>query len=128
MAGIAHFTNFFKWVEAAEADWFRSIGVPMASQTDEIMRGWPRVQASARYKAPVHFGDWVEVTLQVESAEGSRLNFIWTVHNLGQDKQSRTLAARGEMVTCYVERPLAGGKMRSARIPEAWRTGLLGSL
>lgn len=128
MAGIAHFTNYYKWVEAAEAALFEHLGVPLASQANGNLRGWPRVRAEARFKAPVHFSDTVEVELRVMAVDDRRLTFAFAIYNLGAAKcesdtpvLERALAARGEMMTCYVERPLAGGTMTSAAMPESWR-------
>ncbi len=42
-AGIMHFSNFYKWMEICEHEWFRTEGITMMSTSAEgIRRGWPR--------------------------------------------------------------------------------------
>ena len=38
MAGIVHFTNFFRYMEQAEAEFFRSQGHSLASTTERLGR------------------------------------------------------------------------------------------
>jgi acyl-CoA thioester hydrolase len=46
MAGIMHFSNFFRWMEACEAGFYRSLGLPLISFVPGNVVGWPRVSAS----------------------------------------------------------------------------------
>lgn len=42
MAGIVHFANFYRWMEEAEHDFFRSLGLSiMVRQEDGSYIGWP---------------------------------------------------------------------------------------
>ena len=65
MAGIMHFANFFRWMEVCETDFYRSLGVPLISFVPGQVVGWPRVEASCSYRAPLRFNDTVEVKLFV---------------------------------------------------------------
>ncbi len=60
MAGIVHFTNFFRYMEQAEAEFFRSQGHSLASTKNGSGTGWPRVAASASFKAPAYNNDVLE--------------------------------------------------------------------
>ncbi|HXG09702.1 MAG TPA: thioesterase family protein [Gemmataceae bacterium] len=65
MAGIAHFSNFFRWMEAAEVDFLLSRGL-MVSLTWEGQRlSFPRVAASCDFLRPVRFQDILEITVRV---------------------------------------------------------------
>src|SRR5258705_98325 len=59
MAGIMHFSNFFRWMEACEAGFYRSLDLPLISFVPGSVVGWPRVSASCSYKAPLRFNDTV---------------------------------------------------------------------
>src|SRR6516164_335429 len=49
MAGIVHFANFYRFMEEAEHEMFRSLGFKIVEkQPDGSVLGWPRVQASCR--------------------------------------------------------------------------------
>lgn len=66
MAGIVHFAEFFKYMEQAEHEFFRSLGLSiMRAQADGSVMGWPRVSASCSYEAPAYFEDVLEVRLNV---------------------------------------------------------------
>ena len=57
MAGIMHFSNFFRFMETAEHGFFRSLGLAIINDKAHPGIGWPRVRAECDYKAPLHFQD-----------------------------------------------------------------------
>lgn len=52
MAGIAHFSAFFRWMEAAEHELLRSLGLSVYTEIDGHTVSFPRVNATCDYKAP----------------------------------------------------------------------------
>lgn len=67
MAGIVHFANFYIWMEQAEHDFFRSLGLGIVNeQPDGTIIGWPRVSASCRFEAPVRYEDMLTVSLSIQ--------------------------------------------------------------
>jgi YbgC/YbaW family acyl-CoA thioester hydrolase len=67
MAGIVHFANFFRWMEEAEHEFFRSLGVSIVTPLpDGTILGWPRVSCSCNYAAPARYDDLIDVCLDVE--------------------------------------------------------------
>ncbi len=67
MAGIAHFSNFYRWMEQAEHAFFRSLDLTIANQQDDgTTIGFPRVSASCRFLSPARFEDELTVLLQVQ--------------------------------------------------------------
>ena len=52
MAGIAHFSAFFRWMEAAEHELLRSLGLSVYSEIDGQTISFPRVNATCDYTAP----------------------------------------------------------------------------
>lgn len=59
LAGLAHFSGYFRYMEEAEHALFRAAGLSVAG----ALR-WPRAAAAGAYKAPLHFEDEVEVRLR----------------------------------------------------------------
>ena len=45
MAGIAHFSSFFRYMEEVEHAYFRSLGISVVHQQDNGQLSWPRVSA-----------------------------------------------------------------------------------
>jgi len=66
MAGIVHFVNFYRYMEQAEHEFFRSLGLSiMQKQADGTVIGWPRVSAACTFEAPAYYDDLLEVRLSV---------------------------------------------------------------
>lgn len=67
MAQIVHFANFYKWMEETEHAYFRSLGLSiMQKRPDGTYIGWPRVNATCHFHAPVRYDDELEIRLRVE--------------------------------------------------------------
>ena len=67
MAGIMHFSNFFRYMEMAEHAFYRSLGVSAHVAGPNRTVGWPRIMAHCDYQHPLRFEDEVEVHLRVRS-------------------------------------------------------------
>lgn len=66
MAGIAHFSNFFRWMEAAEVNFLASRGLNVVLESSARSLGFPRVAASCDFVKPVTFMDVIEIAVSVE--------------------------------------------------------------
>jgi acyl-CoA thioester hydrolase len=65
MAGIVHFSNFFRWMESAEVEFLRSLGLSVAFPDDGHKLGMPRVSASCDYLKPARFQDVLEIAVTI---------------------------------------------------------------
>ena len=65
MAGVAHFSNYFRWMEEVEHAFFRSVGLSVAMQHEGREIGWPRVAVSCEYLGPVRFENEIELRMRV---------------------------------------------------------------
>ena len=65
MAGVVHFSNYFRWMEEVEHAFFRSAGLSVVMNHDGTEIGWPRVAVECEYYGPVRFEDEVELRLRV---------------------------------------------------------------
>ena len=117
MAGIMHFANFFRWMESCETALYRSLGLPLISFMPGQVVGWPRVNVSCNYRAPLRFNDTVEVKLFVKKL-GTR-----SVTYLFQFRKGGDLAAQGEVTAVCVTADAQGG-MVAQSIPAAIRAQL----
>ena len=67
MAGIMHFSNFFRFMEVAETDYLTSHGLSVSWVGPDGLRvGFPRVSATCDYARPARFGEVLTVTTTVE--------------------------------------------------------------
>ena len=66
MAGIMHFSNFFKFMEVAETAFLTSLGYSVSWDDDGIHYGFPRVSVSCDYHKPIRFQDEVSIAVEIE--------------------------------------------------------------
>jgi YbgC/YbaW family acyl-CoA thioester hydrolase len=53
MAGIIHFASYYRYMEEAEHQFFRSLGLTVMQKVDDhTVLGWPRVSANCTFEAP----------------------------------------------------------------------------
>jgi len=95
MAGIVHFTNFFRYMEQAEAEFFRSQGHSLALTKNGSGVGWPRVAASASFKAPAFHNDVLQIRIYVRRRGFKSLTLQF------EFRRSETLVATGQIKTAY---------------------------
>ena len=75
MAGIVHFTNFFRYMETVEHSFYRALGFSVILRHLEPPVGLPRVHASCDYKRPLRFEDVVEIHLIVREKKIRTLTY-----------------------------------------------------
>src|SRR5260370_37751893 len=66
MAGIVHFSNFFRWMESAEVEFLRARGLSVTLPWEGQVLGFPRVSASCDYLRPARFQDVLDIALRVD--------------------------------------------------------------
>lgn len=115
LAGIMHFSNYFRYMEETEHAFFRELGVTLHANVDGEMRGFARVHAECDYRRPLRYGDEVEVRLEVRQKDGSSIGYRFDFHLLG-DADARPVA-RGALRVTYVGRRLDEEKLRTVRLP-----------
>jgi YbgC/YbaW family acyl-CoA thioester hydrolase len=116
MAGIVHFSNYFRLMEEVEHAFFRSIGMSVVMQHDGMHIGWPRVAANCEYFGPARFEDELDLVLRIvrlgEKSLSFEVDFLLAGRRIAQGKITS--------VCCRIEE----GGMKSIAIPEALRAKL----
>src|SRR5213594_4933640 len=82
MAGIVHYSNFFRYMEAAEHEFFRSLGFSVVTRQVDPPVGWPRVHAECDYKHPLRFEDEVEIRLLVSEKRSKSLSYQFRISKI----------------------------------------------
>jgi 4-hydroxybenzoyl-CoA thioesterase/acyl-CoA thioester hydrolase len=65
-AGIVHFSRFFIYMESAEHEMLRSVGLSVMQPLGEHHVSWPRVSVGCDYRAPARFDEVVTIEVAVE--------------------------------------------------------------
>lgn len=118
MAGIAHFSNFFRWMEMAEHAFLKSLGIEPVVQDGEQFWGWPRVRASCEYHAPIRFGDRFEVHLFVKEIKPKAVVYFFRFRKVLEDGGRQALA-KGEMTAVYAGFDVPKQSMRALDLEAA---------
>lgn len=115
MAGIVHYSNFFRYMESAEHAFFRSLGFSVAARPGAPRVGWPRVHASCDYHRPLRFEDRVEIRMRVVEKRSKSLGYEFRFFKLGGAEPEEV--ARGRLtVVCVAHH--SDGTMKAVPIPE----------
>ena len=115
LAGIMHFSNFFRFMEAAEHAFFRSLGFSVARSRDGLEVCLPRVHAECDYAVPLKFEDEVRVRLLVERKGRRSLTYQFRFSRV--DGASAQEVARGRLTVACVERQ-ADGALKAVPLPK----------
>ena len=117
LAGIVHFSNFFKMMEEVEHAFFRSIGLSVSMQHDDIHVGWPRVSASCEFFGPVRFEEEIELKMRLTRVGEKSLSYEVEFISGGK----RVALGKSTSVCCAIDR----GNVQSIAIPQAIREKLV---
>jgi YbgC/YbaW family acyl-CoA thioester hydrolase len=115
MAGIVHYSNFFRYMETAEHGFFRSLGFSVVTDQVEPPVGWPRVRAECDYRRPLRFEDEVEIQLLVSDKKSKALTYVFKFTKL--NGPAPVEVARGSLTVVCVTKQ-ADGKMAATNIPK----------
>jgi acyl-CoA thioester hydrolase len=106
-AGIVHFSNYFRYLEEAEYALWRAAGLSIDARPAGV--GFPRVQASFDYKAPLRFEDEFEVRLRVVAIGRTSMRYGCTIA-----KGTDIVAIGSTTMVCVMK---DGGVMRPVPFP-----------
>ena len=125
LAGIMHFSNFFRFVECAEHAFFRSLGFRVHTANGAEHQGWPRLEVTCKFLKPARFEQTLEVCLRIEEIRTSSLRYAFSIFSL--DAPERALLATGMCSIVHVELDTKAHEIRKAPIPAALRQKLEGT-
>jgi acyl-CoA thioester hydrolase len=117
MAGIAHFSNFFRWMECGEVEFLRSRGLSVALPWEGENLGFPRVSAKCDYVQAARFEDVLDIAVTVERIGEKSVTYGFEFRRGGE------VLARGT-VTSVCCRFAAEHQLEPVPIPATYRARL----
>jgi acyl-CoA thioester hydrolase len=117
MAGIVHFANFFRYMEAAECDFLRAHGLSVKLNWEGQAIGFPRVSAACNYVRPARFEDVLDIAVTIERIGTKSVTFAFEFSRDGAQ------IAQGK-VTSVCCRLGADERLEACEIPVSYRIRL----
>lgn len=114
-AGVVHFSNFFRYVEACEHGFLKSLGIPVLGGNNPAV-AWPRVHAECAYHRPLRFGDALRVALFIENVGESSVTYRFVIAN------AREPVAEARLTAVHLE--IRGTIAEKAPLPAPVRAAL----
>src|SRR5687767_8951386 len=116
MAGIVHFTNFFRYMESIEHAFYRSLGFSVILGNSTAPLGLPRVHASCDYRRPLRFEDEFQMHLFVREKKKRSLTYEIHFRRIQPDPVEEIAIGRLTVV-CVVRK--AEGTFEAVGLPPA---------
>jgi YbgC/YbaW family acyl-CoA thioester hydrolase len=108
VAGLVHFSNFFRYFEDAEHELWRVAGLSIHPEKSAI--GWPRVSAACEFHRPLKFEQEFDVALRICEMTARTIRYEGTI--VRADERVATATWK---IACVTR--LSDGTMKSTDIP-----------
>ena len=108
VAGIVHFSNFFRYFEDAEHALWREAGLSIHPEHSPI--GWPRVAASCEFHRPLKFEQEFEISVRISDMTKRTITYAGEITRNGE-----RIATATWKIACVNKLP--DGGLKSADIP-----------
>jgi acyl-CoA thioester hydrolase len=117
VAGIVHFSNFFRYMEAAEVAFLRERGLNVSFDFEGQHLGFPRVSVHCDYEKPARFDELLDIDVTLEKVGTKSVSCSFVISRNGE------ILARGAMTSvCCLKGD--GGRLEPIEIPATIRAKL----
>lgn len=118
LAGLVHFSNFFRYMETAEHAFLRSIGHPIHPHVGRVEIGWPRVNSTCDFRKPARYDDILTIRVSVEEIRTSSVRYGFQFF---RNVEEPPIAVGSTTVVCV---RFEGGGIEAVPIPAQIREDL----
>jgi len=113
LAGIVHFARFFVFMETAEHELLRRVGMFIHEPYEGQLLGWPRVSATCEYLSPARFRDELDIIVRV-ARKGHRSMTYAVEFKIGDRP-----VAKGRISSVCCDMRHEGNGLKAIPIPES---------
>jgi acyl-CoA thioester hydrolase len=117
MAGIAHFSNFFRWMECAEIDFLRARGLSVMMTWENEPIAFPRVSATCDYVKTVRFDELLDIAVTIARLGEKSVTYAFEFSRDGD------VLARGKLTSACC-RVGSDQRLQAMLIPAGYRQRL----
>jgi YbgC/YbaW family acyl-CoA thioester hydrolase len=107
LAGVVHFSCFFRYMEEAEHALWRAAGLTIDRADGDT--GWPRVSATFDFENPLYFEDEVEILVRLAAVTSRSIQYAFAF------RRGATAIGAGTLTAVHARRE--GGRMHAITIP-----------
>jgi acyl-CoA thioester hydrolase len=108
VAGLVHFSNFFRYFEDAEHALWREAGLSIHPEQSPI--GWPRVSAACEFHRPLRFEQEFDIAVHIAEMTKRTIAYAGEITRNGE-----RIATGTWKIACVTRMP--DGSIKSAEIP-----------
>jgi len=83
---VVHYSNYFRYVEAAEEELYRSLGFNFKELSEKYNIQIPRVEAFCSYKLAARFGDVLTVVLRLGEKTEKTMKYDFEIRRKADDE------------------------------------------
>ncbi len=110
MAGIMHFASFFHYMESAEHEFLRSLGLSVHATVNGEMLSFPRVATSCQFKSPARCEEILDIAIRISRLGEKSITYDF-------DLRIGTREVATGQFTCVCCRVVPGKPLESVAIP-----------
>ena len=114
--GIVYYGRYLRFMEAAETEFFRSVGFPYDVLADEHGVWIARVRLECDYRAPAKLDDEVVCRAELRKIGGSSMTFAFPI-----ESANGTRLVNGTLILAALDRTT----LKATRIPAAFRAAVM---
>ena len=114
MAGIVHFSNFFRYMEFAEVEFLRARGLSVKMTWEGREIGFPRVSATCDYLKPARFDEVLDIAVTVVRVGQKSVTYAF------EFTRAADVIARGKTTSVCCE-VAEDHTLRAVEIPAGYR-------
>lgn len=93
MAGIIHFSAYFRYMESAEHELLRSLGYSVYAEFDGVPVSFPRVAASCEFDSPAKCEDTLDIAVTVRHVGNTSVTYGFDFSDQGRDVAHGTMTS-----------------------------------
>lgn len=105
--GVVHHSNYIRWFETGRVEFLRELEIDLNEMMNDGIL-FPIVEISAKFHAPAHFDDVLEIETTAEALTKAKMKFNYKIYRRGEEK----ILAEGTSTNVFT----SGGKI--CRLPE----------
>ena len=115
-AQVVHFSNYFRFFEKTEEEFYRQLGFTFTDAEDKGL-WFPRVETFCQFKKPAKFNDLPEVELTIEELKEKSIKYGFKIF-----KESAVLLANGHVVVVVADKQTGKATQIPKEIAEKLKT------